>query len=104
MLECMRSDEHASRARLESAHASLQSGSDERRAHDAQRAAEAAEHLYLRNVLLRWMENDPEDHEALFPVVAMCLKFTSEEVAAIHTRRERRMRERRGVAWRWFGS
>jgi hypothetical protein len=60
------------------------------------REAEERERLYLRNVLQRYMET--EDHETMFPVVAMCLRFTAEEVAAIRGRREQRERERRSAA------
>lgn len=65
------------------------------RAHDeegAQRLAMAGEQQYLRAVLLKYMES--EDHEALFPVVAMVLKFTPEEVDGIHGRRMQRATRR----------
>ena len=69
----------------------------ETRAKDEAHQADASERLYLRNVLLRYMET--EDHTAMFPVVAMCLRLTAQEVEAIHERRAKRERERR-PAWR----
>lgn len=44
--------------------------------------------LYLRNVIKRYMET--EQHEALFPVIATCMRFTEEEVEAIKRDRARR--------------
>ena len=58
---------------------------------DAQQAehdAQAREQLYLRNVILRYMET--EDHEGLFPVVAMCLRLEPAEVESVRERRHRR--------------
>ena len=82
---------------LESAYASASAKESETRAKDEAHQADASERLYLRNVLLRYMET--EDHTAMFPVVAMCLRLTAQEVEAIHERRAKRERERR-PAWR----
>ena len=60
--------------------------------------AEEATTTYLRNVILRYMQS--EDHEAMFPVVAMVLKLGADEVADIRERRERRERESRGAVRR----
>ena len=65
---------------------------------DEARKAEDGTRLYIRNVLLRYMEN--EDHETMFPVIATCMRFTPEEVSGIHDRRAER-EKRRG--WRLFG-
>ena len=61
----------------------------------------AAVQLYLRNVLLKYMET--EDHETIFPVIAMCLRLTPEEVEALRERRERHNTAQRGGALRRLG-
>ena len=65
-----------------------------------QRRVEAADKLYLRNVLKRYMET--EDHHTMFPVVAMLLKLTQEEVDDLAAKRAARERERGGVVRRLF--
>ena len=65
-----------------------------------QRRVEAADRLYLRNVLVRYMET--EDHHTMFPVVAMLLKLTQEEIADLAAKRAARERERGGVVRRLF--
>ena len=45
--------------------------------------------MYLRNVLKKYMET--EHHEALFPVIATCMRFSQSEVDEIVSGRERRM-------------
>ena len=99
LLEVSARDQSSIRNHLESTQARLHQTDDERRAQEAARTAEAGERLYLRNVLLRYMET--EDHETMFPVLAMCLQFTADEVSAIA--RKRSERERRASSWRIFG-
>ena len=48
-----------------------------------------AEETYLRNVVKKYMET--EQHEALFPVIATCMRFTQAEVDEILAGRERRI-------------
>ena len=87
--------EQEARESLSVAHGSLES-------YEEVRKAESAERLYLRNVLLRYMET--EDHTAMFPVVAMCLKLSADEVAKIRDRREERERAKGSAVSRFqFG-
>ena len=64
-------------------------------------AARAEEHLYLRNVLIKYLAD--EDHHAMFPVVALCLKLTATEVDAIKERKAVREREHGSLVRRLFG-
>jgi hypothetical protein len=59
---------------------------------------QAEEHAYLRNVLQRYMET--EDHEALFPVIAMCIRLSAEEVEAIRQKRSAAASRRAGAGGR----
>ena len=49
----------------------------------------ARQDTYLRNVVKKYMET--EQHEALFPVIATCMRFTQAEVDEILAGRERRI-------------
>ena len=87
------------RQKLESEARRLSATEKEMRSEAEKREAESGERLYLRNVILRYMEN--EDHHTMFPVIATCLKFTQEEVAGVAEKKAKREKERRG--WRLFG-
>ena len=92
--------EGEAKAAKEEARASLSVANDTVE-HDAStRRAQEAEQLYLRNVLLRYMET--EDHTAMFPVVAMCLRLSKEEVSKIRERREERERAKGGAVRRFL--
>ena len=80
-------------SRLESAHATIGAKDEASRARDAERAAEAADRLYLRNVLLRYLET--EDMHTMFPVIATVLRFTEAEVASIVQKKEERERPKK---------
>ena len=62
-------------------------------------AAKAAEQLYLRNVLVKYMET--EDHESMFPVVATLLHLTTSEVEAVARAKDERSRS--SLSRRLFG-
>ena len=57
-------------------------------------------HVRTRTHTHRYMQT--EDHEAMFPVVAMCLRLKPDEVDDIKMRRERRELDRRGTVRRLF--
>ena len=58
-----------------------------------------ADWLYLRNVILKYMET--EDHHSMFPVVATLLHLTASEVTTVARAREERASQR--VSKGWFG-
>lgn len=62
---------------------------------EAQQTANDGDMCYLRNVMKRYMET--EDHEALFPVIATCMRFSPEEVEQLHANRLRRQQQVRGL-------
>ena len=58
-----------------------------------------ADWLYLRNVILKYMET--EDHHSMFPVVATLLHLTASEVTTVARARDERASQR--VSKGWFG-
>ena len=45
---------------------------------------------YIKNLVLKYMELEDEEHEALFPALAMCLQFNEQEVLRVAQVREER--------------
>ena len=45
---------------------------------------------YVKNLVLKYMELEEEEHEQLFPALATCLQFTEAEVQHVAQAREAR--------------
>jgi hypothetical protein len=94
----------ASALRAEVASLKQQQQQQQRRAEPAAAGAVTsargdADWLYLRNVILKYMET--EDHHSMFPVVATLLHLTASEVTTVARAREERASQR--VSKGWFG-